>query len=53
MISTSDSDILWNVCREQLLQKDEEIKAAQRLNNGQKSKNWDLIKKKITTAKVI
>ena len=52
MISTSDSHILWNVCREQLLQKDEEIKAAQQFNNGGKSRNWDLIKQKITTAKV-
>ena len=40
------------VCREQLLQKEEEIKAAQQFNNGGKSRNWDLIKQKITTAKV-
>ena len=28
------------------------MKAAQYFQKGQKSKNWDIIKKKITTAKV-
>ena len=52
MISTDGSQVVWTVCREQLLQKEEEIKAAQNFQRGQKSKNWDIIKKKITTAKV-
>ena len=52
LISKDGALVLWIVCRERLLQKEEEIKAAKHFNNGQKSKNWDIIKQKITTAKV-
>ena len=40
------------VFRELVLERNRKIEMNNNINLGQKSKNWDLIKQKITTAKV-
>ena len=41
------------VYREQVLERNRKIEMNNNIELGQKSKNWDLIKQKITTAKVL